>query len=277
MKDFLDLTGLTPGALGELFALADRVKSGACSAALRGKYVVLFFPASSLRTRVSYERAVGQLGGQGILFPPETLDKREDLADVAGYLANWADAAVIRHPDLALLRRFATQAPFPVINAMTRTNHPCEILSDLYALSRLRKDFLQADYLFVGPPGNIAASWKEAADALGLHLRQCCPPGWELPGVPVSHSLREAIASADVVCTDSLPPAAREAFAPFRITRELMEQARPGALLNPCPPFFRGEEIAADAVQSDFFVGYSFKSCLAEIQAAVLLRCLGIA
>ena len=157
---------------------------------------------------------------------------------------------------------------------MTDENHPCEILSDLYALSRIRQDFRRDYYLFIGETGNIGRDWKEAADVLGLSFVQCCPQGFETDGVKVFHDLDEAMADADIVCTDAWPGKHREAFRTFQVTKRRMEAARPGALLNPCPPFTRGGEVSEDVIDSDFFAGYSFKSCLLEVQQAVLLSCL---
>ena len=224
---------------------------------------------------MTFEKGVAALGGQPILFPPETLDKKEDLRDVAGYLANWADLLVIRHRDIRLLKRLAANSACPVVNAMTDENHPCEILSDLYALSLIRQDFRRDHYLFFGEAGNIGRAWKEAADVLGLSFIQCCPQGFEMDGVQVCHDPDEAMADADIVCTDAWPKEHKEAFRKFQVTKRRMELARPGALLNPCPPFIRGEEVSEDVIDSAFFAGYSFKSCLLEVQQAVLLYCLG--
>ncbi|MBQ2407554.1 MAG: hypothetical protein II312_12985 [Lachnospiraceae bacterium] len=78
-----------------------------------------------------------ELGGKTILFPPEALDKKEKLGDVIGYLENWVDAIVVRHSDIEVVKSMAKHAKIPVINAMTSENHPCEIITDLYALSKL--------------------------------------------------------------------------------------------------------------------------------------------
>ena len=235
MKHLIRLSDFGEKGIYEVFRLTDELRDGKHREALHGKTAVLFFPSASLRTRVTFEKGVASLGGLPILFPPETLDKKEDLRDVAGYLANWAD---------------------------------------LYALSRIRQDFRRDHYLFIGEAGNIGRAWKEAADVLGLSFVQCCPQGFEMDGVKVCHDLDEAIADADIVCTDAWPGEHREAFRTFQVTKRRMEAARPGALLDPCPPFTRGEEVSEDVIDSSFFAGYSFKSCLLEVQQAVLLSCL---
>ncbi|HJC25054.1 MAG TPA: peptide transporter [Candidatus Eisenbergiella merdavium] len=275
MKHLLRLSDLGEKGIYEVFRLADELGEGKHRDALCGKTAVLFFPSASLRTRVTFEKGIASLGGHPILFPPETLEKKEELKDVARYLGNWADLIVVRHRDIRLLEELAAHSPCPVINAMTDENHPCEILSDLYALSRIRKDFRSDHYLFCGEAGNIGRTWKEAAEILNLSFVQSCPPGFELDGVKVCYDPDEAAADADIVCTDAWPPERREAFRPWQITSARMEHARPGALLNPCPPFTRGEEVSEDAVASPYFAGYSFKSCLLEVQQAVLLYCMG--
>ena len=271
MHHLIRLTDYSPDEIQKIFHIADCLALGEFAESLRGKTIVLFFPQSSLRTRITFEKGIHQLGGQTILFPPETLDKKERLKDVAGYLNNWVDATVIRHKNIDVLDQFAQHSDFPVINAMTGSNHPCEVLSDLYALSKIRKSFQQDNYLFCGTNGNIGLAWKEAADALGLSLTQCCPAGYEIPGVRVEQDLKHALEGKDIICTDSLPGNRLSEFVEYQITESMLQLANPNALLNPCPPFYRGEEVSDDAISSRYFVGYSFKKQLLEIQQAILL------
>lgn len=86
---------------------------------------------------MTFEKGIRQLGANTILFPPASLDKKENIKDVIGYLSNWADAVVVRHSDLTLLEYMAEYSEIPVINAMTSENHPCEIIADLYSLSKM--------------------------------------------------------------------------------------------------------------------------------------------
>ena len=169
MKHFLRLTDYTAKDILEIFKIADDIYQGNYNDFLKGKSVVLFFPNSSIRTRVTFEKGINLLGGQPILFPTETLDKKEDLTDVCGYLNNWADMLIIRHKNIDVLEKMAAVAKVPVINAMTDRNHPCEILTDMYALSKIRKDFLKDKYLFCGKNGNIGLAWKEASEVMDLN------------------------------------------------------------------------------------------------------------
>ncbi len=272
MNSFLRLTDFTGEELTEIFKIADSIDT--YKGFLEGKTIVMFFPASSIRTRVSFEKGIYLLGGQTILFDPATLDKKEDIADVCGYLQNWADAVVVRHKDMVMLEKMAGSMNVPVINAMTDVNHPCEMMTDLYSLSKIRQDYLKDKYLFVGADGNIGRAWKEASEAFGLSLAQCNPEKYMVPGVKRYENINEAVAGRDVICTDSLPASVLDEFRDYRVTKAIMGAANPGAVLNPCPPFYRGGEVSADAIESDFFVGYEFKKNLLRVQQAIIIFCM---
>lgn len=274
MKDLIRLTDYAQKDIYEIFNIADELQQGKYKNILKGKSVILFFPNSSIRTRVTFEKGIHLLGGQPILFPSETLDKKENLKDVCGYLNNWADMVIARHKDIGVLEQLAGYLSVPVINAMTDCNHPCEMLADMYALSKIRKDFVHDKYLFCGAKGNIGLAWKEASEVMGFELSQCCGSGYEMEGMQTYNHIEEAIKGKDIICTDSLPANALEAFQNCQVTKAMMEQANEGAVLNPCPPFYRGEEVSEDAIESKYFVGYEFKKCLLEIQQAVMIYCL---
>lgn len=272
MKSFIRLTDFSKEELTEIFSIADSIESYA--GFLNRKSVVMFFPASSIRTRVTFEKGINILGGQVILFDPATLDKKEDITDVCGYLNNWADAVVVRHKDIHLIEKMSVALDAPVINAMTDDNHPCEMMSDLYTLSRLRSDYLRDKYLFVGGDGNIARAWKEASNAFGFSLTQCCPDKYRTEGVLYCGELQDAVTGKDIICTDSIPASRIDDFGSYRITKKIMLSANNGALLNPCPPFYRGEEVSQDVIDSEYFVGYGFKKSLLEIQQAIIVYCM---
>jgi ornithine carbamoyltransferase len=273
MKHLLRLTDLTSDDVHNIFRLADELADGKHRGAFAGRAFALYFPPTSVLTRTTFERAVCLLGGQTVLFPSDALDHKGFIGDTSGYLSNWVSAIVVRHRDITKLKGLAESSKVPVVNAMTSVNHPCEILSDLYALSKLRPDYSRLNYLFVGANGNIGNAWSEAAQVLGLTLVHCCPDGYEMSDVTIERDIKTAISNTDVVLTDSLPADAVDAFAPYQVTAALMATAKPGALLNPCPMFFRGQEVSADAIDSEYFVGYEFKKRLVEIQQASLLWC----
>ena len=274
MKNLLRLIDLLPSEVYEIFHIADEINSGKYSGFLNGKSAVLFFPASSIRTRVTFEKGIYLLGGQSILFPSDALDKKESISDVCGYLNNWADIVIVRHKDIQLIEKMAQYSKVPVINAMTDSNHPCEILSDMYSLSKMRDDFTKDKYLFCGKSGNIGLAWKEASEVMGVELSQCCGAGYEMESVPVYHDIKEAVKGKDIICTDSLPAEALDDFRECQISKEIMDMANPNAILNPCPPFYRGEEVSGDVIESAYFVGYEFKKSLLAVQQAVMIYCL---
>lgn len=274
MKHFIRLTDYKASDIFEIFSIVEEMKKGEYSEVLKGKTVIMFFPESSIRTRVSFEKGIHLLGGQVILFSPETLDKREELQDVCGYLNNWADLVIIRHKNIEVLEKLAEYLSVPVINAMTDVNHPCEIVSDMYALSQIRKNFLEDNYLFCGEKGNIGLAWKEAAQCMGFSLEQCCGTGYEIEELVTYDNINKAVINKDIVCTDSLPTNVLEEFKQCQVTKEAMSMANEGAILNPCPPFYREEEVTADVINSEFFVGYTFKKCLLEVQQAIMIYCL---
>ncbi|AGT05028.1 putative ornithine carbamoyltransferase [Corynebacterium glutamicum MB001] len=267
-KHLLSLADWNRGELEALFELAEQYEAGG-GPRFDGA-AAMFFPPTSLRTRLSFERGATAMGLQPITFPSDSLDKDEDLVDVVGYLSQWADVVVVRHPQLTALQRLASADAAPVINAMTSENHPCEVLSDLYALSR-HHDISALRYLFVGGDGNIARAWWEAAQAFGLEMRQSCPEELRVVGMPWEENLPHAIASADVVLTDG-PGRHAELLEPYRVTAALLDRAPRGVRLAPCPPFIRGREVSADAIEHPAFVGYSFKRHLMPVQQAILAR-----
>lgn len=149
MKHFLHLNDLSKQEIMHIFELADKLKSGyGQDSLLKGKTIVLFFPESSIRTRISFEKGIKILGGNTILFPPEAFYKKEDIRDVIGYLENWVDMVIVRHKNLTLLENMAECSNIPIINAMTSLNHPCEIFTDLYSLSKKYVDYSDKEYFY---------------------------------------------------------------------------------------------------------------------------------
>jgi ornithine carbamoyltransferase len=270
MRNLIRLDEWAADDIEQLFALADDYRGG--SGPKVSGCAVMFFPPTSLRTRVSFERGASLLGLHPVVFPSDTLDKPEALADTASYLANWADVLVVRHPRIEVLDELAAAAVIPVVNAMTDVNHPCEVLCDLYAL-RERRDIRGLRFLFVGGDGNIERAWQEAARALSLDLMQCCPAELATPGSHWVDDLETAVRSADVILTDGWGSHSDQ-LTPYQITASLLDAAPAGVQFNPCPPFQRGQEVNADAINHPAFVGYQFKSSLLPVQQAIMATCI---
>ncbi|MDR1432689.1 MAG: hypothetical protein LBI99_11310, partial [Propionibacteriaceae bacterium] len=237
MQHLLRLDDWAPEDVSRVFALADEIARGGCGGVLDGRNFALFFPESGVRTRVAFESGIRRLGGDCVLLPSLALDKGENLGDVAGYLGQWVDGLVVRHPRIDVLESLAAADSVPVVNAMTALNHPCEVLSDVYALSQSHGDPAQLRVLFVGGAGNIAGAWAEAARIFGFSLTQCCPPGFELGQMPVVYKLSDALAGVNVVVTDAWPEGCFDAFGAYQVTSPLLALASSDVVLNPCPPF----------------------------------------
>lgn len=279
--NFLSINDLTVENIKNIFDMAD-VLCTSSEMPLKDKTFVLFFPESSIRTRLSFEKGIKDLGGECVLFPPSTLDKREALIDVSNYINNWADGIIVRHSDYNRVSELATDSKVPVINAMTSYNHPCEILSDIYSISKLRADFADLQFTFVGGDGNIVNSWVDAASKFGFGLNHVSLAKYRIKEDDNTYnfttSLESVLGESDVVLTDPLPNELRtdEYYAQYQITLDRMRKCKAKALFNPCPPFYRGEEVSEDVIESDFFVGYEFKSNLIYVQQSIILYCLGI-
>ncbi|NHN34442.1 ornithine carbamoyltransferase [Paenibacillus sp. S3N08] len=277
---FLDLKDLSSLQIDELFKLTDQLSLQGGAKPLGGKTFVLFFPESSIRTRISFEKGIQDLGGQCLLFPPEALDKREQLSDVIQYIENWADGVIVRHPDLSTIQQLSLHTSIPIINAMTAENHPCEILADLYTISKMKENFTELVYTFVGHAGNISRSWMDMAKVMDLQFNHICTSGHELGEESRNYrfytELEAVLMDSDVVLTDSLPEALRtkDYISNYQITLAKMKLTPKHSLLNPCPPFFRNEEVSEDAIDSEYFVGHAFKKNLIFVQQAILLYCL---
>lgn len=271
MRHMIRLNDFTKEEVIQIFHIADEIKQGKYKNYLQRKTIVMFFPSSSIRTIVTFEKGIYLLGGQSVLFTPDTLDKKEELRDVVGYLNNWADALIVRHKDINILEQMATHAKMPIINAMTDKNHPCEMMADMYSLSKIRDNFINDKFLFVGAAGNIGHAWKEASELMGFSLEQSCPNGYEIEGIVTKSNLDDAILDKDIICTDSLSSDKIDDFKNSQVTLNHMKKANGNVVLNPCPPFYRGEEVAGDVIDSSYFVGYHFKEVLLEIQQAIII------
>lgn len=271
--NYLDLNDFNEA----IFHIADTIESYQNS--FIGKTFVLFFPESSIRTRLSFEKGIKDLGGQCVLFPPATLDKREDLKDVIGYIENWADAVIVRHKSMDVVKTLAEHSRIPIINAMTRDNHPCEITADIYAIKK-KLGHIPKRMAFVGEHGNISSSWYLGAKVFDYHLNHVCLENERISNdddhYTFTTSLEEGLKGAEVVLTDPLSSELRneDYINKYQITSERMKLTD-DAILNPCPPFFRGEEVSAEVIDSSCFVGYEFKKDLLAVQQGIILYCLG--
>jgi ornithine carbamoyltransferase len=273
-RDFLDLASLAPEELTGLLALAVRLKSetriGLEHPHLRGRTLAMIFQKPSLRTRLTFETGMAQLGGHAIYLAPQDIGigERESVKDVARNLSRWVDLIMIRTFAHATCLEMAREASVPVINGLTDLLHPCQLLADLMTLVEHRgPDLRSLKVAFVGDGFNLAQSWIEAAALCGFKLRLACPPGYgpaenfvarlkrERLGVLTTDPV-EAVGGADVVYTDTWTSMGHEKeaarrrrdFKAFQVNGELMSHAARDAVVMHCMPAHRGEEITDDVI-----------------------------
>jgi ornithine carbamoyltransferase len=272
-RDFLNLASLAPDELDGLLMLAARLKaelkSGFEHPYLRGKTLAMIFQKPSLRTRLTFETGMAQLGGHAIYLAPHDIGigERESVKDVARNLSCWVDLIMIRTFSHNTCVEFAQAATVPVINGLTDLLHPCQLLADLLTLREKFRDLRKLKIAFVGDGFNLAQSWIEAASILHFELRVACPPGYA-PDQSFVECLREtnrglltddpiaAVRDADVIYTDtwtsmgqeSESVARRRDFNGFQVNTALLTQAGTEAVVMHCLPAHRGEEITDDVI-----------------------------
>ncbi|HXW85040.1 MAG TPA: ornithine carbamoyltransferase [Candidatus Binataceae bacterium] len=273
-RDFLDLSSLSEEELWGLLALAARLKaerrSGVEHPYLRGRTLAMIFQKPSLRTRITFETGMAQLGGHPIYLGPNDIGigERESVKDVARNLSRAVDLIMIRTFAHAICTELAREASVPVINGLTDLVHPCQLLADLLTLQeRFGRNLAKLRIAFVGDGFNLAQSWIEAASLARFELRIACPRGYEPDkdfaarmrreelGI-ITHDPVEAVRDADVVYTDTWTsmgqekeaPQRRRDFKDFQVNSELLHHADKAALVMHCLPAHRGEEITDQVI-----------------------------
>jgi ornithine carbamoyltransferase len=274
-RDLLRLVDLTPDECTALFALATDIKmalrSGKPRALLAGKTLAMIFEKPSLRTRVTFETGMFQLGGHAIYLAPWDirLGERETVPDVARNLTRWVDMIVARTFRHAVLEELAAEAKIPVINGLTDLHHPCQVLADLFTLVEHRRKLDDLKVAFIGDGNNLVHSWMEAATLFPFTFAVACPTGYE-PNtgltaeceargakITVTSSVEDAVRGADVLYTDVWTSMGqeeetalrREKFADYQINDRVMRHAAKDALVMHCLPAHRGEEITDDVLE----------------------------
>lgn len=276
-RDFLSLDDLTAEELENLLNLSSEVKScpGIFRHALEGRSIALVFEKPSLRTRVTFEVGMAQLGGHSVYLSPADigLGKREPVRDVARNLARWVDGLVVRTFGQQILEEMAASARIPVINALSDLLHPCQALADLLTLREHRRRLQGLRLAYIGDGNNVAHSLIQAAARTGMHLTLASPPGYEPNPAIVQRACQiavstgaiirvvqdptEAVRDADAVYTDVWTSMGQEAeasqrqriFAPYQVNASLMALAKPDALFLHCLPAHRGEEVTDDVLE----------------------------
>jgi ornithine carbamoyltransferase len=304
MRHFLDLCDWSTQDLRELLDLALRLKAdlrgGGNEPVLKGKILGLVFEKPSLRTRVSFEVGMQQLGGSSITLGQAEIGfgKRESVADIARVLSRYVSAVMARvnsHADLTELARWSS---VPVINGLSDTQHPCQAFTDIMTIHERCGHTDGVRLAYVGDGNNVAVSLLHAAAHFGIRFRIAAPPGHELSEAALDQAARigertgatfemfhdpaEALRGADVVYTDTWVSMGQEAEAerrlrtlrPYQVNRELLAHAEPHAIVMHCLPAHRGREITDDVADGPQSVIFDQAENRLHAQKAVLVKLL---
>jgi ornithine carbamoyltransferase len=268
-RDLLSIADLDKAEIDEILALAVAAKGGAdLGVPLRGRAIAMIFQRPSNRTRVSFEVAIHRLGGHPIaLFNPEVqLGERESAGDISRILDRYVDGIVARlvsHRDLITI---AAAAASPVINALTDSEHPCQVLADCMTVLEALGHLSGSRVTYIGDGNNVCTSWIYAAALCGVELRIVCPPGYDPSGavieqgerlgagsarITVAHEPDDALPDTDIIYTDVWASMGqenererrREDFRALQVNDSLLARAPRAARVMHCLPAHRGEEI----------------------------------
>jgi len=275
-RDLLSFSDLTRAQAERLFDVALRLKAdlraGRAHTELAGKTLAVLFHKPSLRTRLSFEVGMTQLGGSSLYITDKEIGigAREPVQDVARVLSGYVDGVMIRTFSHQLAVDLARHATIPVINGLTDWLHPCQILADLLTMRECGIDLDEAVVAFIGDGNNVANSWIEAATLFGLTIRIACPEGYDPdsslvarvraggPGrVEIHRTAASAAQGADVLYTDVWASMGQEAerekrlreFQGYSIDSKLLALAKPAAIVLHCLPAHRGEEISDEVIE----------------------------
>ena len=297
-RDLLALRSLSPD---DVRRLIDRAKAKAPSRALAGKAVGIFLEKASTRTRVSFEVAIAQLGGHPVFLPAQEiqLGRGETVADTARVLSRYLDALVIRTFGQDRLEEWARHATIPIINGLTDSHHPCQILADLMTIDEKKGRLAGLEVAYVGDGNNVAHSLLEGCAMMGMTCRIAAPAGYQPDaevvkwaevqaaktggGIQVGEDPRVAVRGADVLYTDvwtsmgqeAEAPKRRGVFRPYQINADLLRLAKPDAIVLHCLPAHRGEEITDDVMEGPQSVIFDQAENRLHVQKAVLEMLVG--
>ena len=301
MRHFLSSADLTRDAALQVFQLAadlkQRWKAGRRGAPLAGRTMALIFEKPSLRTRVTFEVGIVQLGGRAVYLSGAEigLGTRESVADVARNLARWVDGIAARVYAHATIETLARHATVPVINGLSDSEHPCQALADFFTLWERGVDIGAMRLAWIGDGNNVCHSVILLGALLGASTVVACPPGYEpaprvldaarrLGGrVEVTEDARKAAAGADVIYTDvwtSMGQEAervrrQEAFSRYQVNETIVGFAKPSVLVMHCLPAHRGEEITDAVLDGPHSIALDQAENRLHAQKAVILTLLG--
>jgi len=297
--DFLSIRDFSPEEIRHLLDLAAAVKARPAQygEALKGKALAMIFEKPSLRTRVSFDVGIHQLGGFSVYLSPAeiNLGKRESIPDVARNLERMAQGIMIRTFAHRIVEEMAEYAHVPIINGLTDYSHPCQAMADYLTVQEVKGRLDGIKLAFVGDGNNVAHSLMFAGARLGVHVAVVTPKGYE----PAEDAVRwtreegrktgatllvtgdpaEGLHGADVVYTDVWASMGQEAeaearkkiFMPYQVNGALFSKARPDAIFMHCLPAHRGEEVSSEVIDSPRSVVFQEAENRLHAQKAIML------
>jgi len=299
-RDFITIRSFTPAEVRKLIDDAIDIKAHPAkyADALKVKALAMIFEKPSLRTRVTFDVGIRQLGGFAIYLSPAeiSLGKRESVADVARNLERMVQGIMARTFSHKVVEELAEHAHIPVINGLTDYNHPCQAMADYMTLLEIKREPSGIKLAYVGDGNNVAVSLIHGAARLGVHLALATPPGYE-PNpevvqwarthgaetggrIDLTHDPVEAVKDADAVYTDVWTSMGQEAesamrlkiFRPYQVNEALFAHARPDAIFMHCLPAHRGEEVTDGVMESPRSVVFQQAENRLHVQKAIMLN-----
>jgi ornithine carbamoyltransferase len=277
-KDFVSLRDFAPGDIRHFIHVACTLKANPSeySHALQGRTLAMIFEKPSLRTRVTFDEGIVELGGHPIYLSPAeiSLGKRESVHDVAKNLERMVHGIMIRTFSHDLVEELARYASIPVINGLTDFSHPCQAMADFLTMLEVKGRIAGLKVAYIGDGNNVAHSLMFAGAQLGAHVWIATPPHFEPSldatswarlrcaethgSVTVTHDPEAAVFGADVVYTDVWASMGQEdeaqkragAFRPYQVNADLFGQAKNDAIFLHCLPAHRGDEVTNEVIDS---------------------------
>ncbi|MFC1596029.1 ornithine carbamoyltransferase [Candidatus Margulisiibacteriota bacterium] len=293
MNNLISIEDLTSQEIFDIFDLAAELKTnlkkGITDNQLSGKTLAMIFNKPSIRTRVSFDVAMYQMGGHVIKMADEDIQfgKRESVADIARTLSRYVDGVMIRTFDHQHVIELAKFASVPVINGLTDYLHPCQGLTDIFTIHEKLKKLNNVKIAYIGDGNNVARSLINLASKLDLNLHISSPRGYQpekelmehAKSVSICKDPLEAVKDADVVYTDTWTSMGQEEeaekrariFASFQLNRKLLNNAKPNALIMHCLPAHRGQEITSEVLDSSQSIVFDQAENRLHVQKAVLV------
>jgi ornithine carbamoyltransferase len=296
-RDLLTLRDLGRDEIHTVFSLAHKLKRqqkrGIVHRMLAGKTLALVFEKPSLRTRVTFETGMMQLGGHTVFLGPEeiNLGVREPAADCARNLSRWVDLIAVRTYSQETVEEMARYAAVPVINGLTDLFHPCQVLSDCFTLLEHKGKVEGLKIAFVGDGNNMAHSWMQAAEKFSFSFYLACPQGFEPNAqiaqsakerggrVTITHDVEEAVRGADVIYTDVWASMGQEdqietrrrVFQDYQVNEKLLTLAKRDVVVMHCLPAHRGEEITDGVIEGSHSVVFDQAENRLHVQKAIMV------